>query len=112
SGDSVTLLLDRDVDLSLGDVLVHADAPARVAKSFEAELCWLDTESLNTSRKYLLKHGTRLTTARITEVAARRDQRELCSLLAEVDTLRMNDIGKVSLNTLDLLARDRYAELP
>lgn len=112
AGDSVTLLLDRDVDLSRGDVLVHAHAPAHVNKSFEAELCWLDSQALSTARKYLLKQGSRLTTARITTVKARRDQSRLFSVHSEEDTLRMNDIGKVSLNTRDVLAWERYAELP
>ncbi len=65
AGDSVIVVLDRDIDVSRGDVLSHAGAPARVGKELEAEVCWLDTQPLNPARRYLLKHGTRLTTAKI-----------------------------------------------
>src|SRR5690606_18723392 len=112
AGDAVTVVLDRDIDVSRGDILVHADAPARVDKDFEAELCWLDSQALNPARKYLLKHGTRLTTARIRALRSRRDQHQLLEQHSDTDTLQMNDIGRVSLSTRDALAWDPYADSP
>ncbi|MDQ2150231.1 GTP-binding protein [Alcaligenaceae bacterium C4P045] len=111
SGDAITVVLDRDVDVSRGDVLVHADAPARVDRQFEAELCWLDNRPLNLSRKYLLKHGTRLTSARIQAVHTRRDVHELQSV-PNTEPLGMNDIGRVTLQTRESLAVDAYADVP
>ncbi|GAB1578387.1 sulfate adenylyltransferase subunit 1 [Bordetella petrii] len=112
AGDSVTVVLDRDVDVSRGDVLAHADAPARVGREFEAELCWLDAQALNPARKYLLKHGTRLTTAKVRDVHTQRDIHELQEIANAGGTLNMNDIGRVSLVTREALAVDRYAEAP
>ncbi|MET0184765.1 MAG: sulfate adenylyltransferase, partial [Achromobacter sp.] len=103
--------LDRDVDVSRGDVLVHAAAPARVDRQFEAELCWLDNRPLNLARKYLLKHGTRLTSARVQAVHTRRDVHELQSV-PSTEPLAMNDIGRVTLQTRESLAVDAYAEVP
>jgi sulfate adenylyltransferase subunit 1 len=111
AGDSVTVVLDRDVDVSRGDVLAHAAAPARVAREFDAELCWLDAQPLNPARKYLLKHGTRLTSARIRSVGTRRDIHELREVENETGTLSMNDIGLVSIATREPLAVDAYAEI-
>ncbi|ARP85982.1 sulfate adenylyltransferase subunit 1 [Bordetella genomosp. 9] len=111
AGDSVVVVLDRDVDVSRGDVLSHAAAPASVGKNFEAEICWLDTQPLNPARKYLLKHGTRLTTAVVREVATRRDIHELREVEGDVGTLSMNDIGKVRIATRDPLAMDPYDEV-
>jgi sulfate adenylyltransferase subunit 1 len=111
-GDSVIVVLDRDVDVSRGDVLSHAAAPAQVGKEFEAEVCWLDTQPLNPARRYLLKHGTRLTTAKVREVATRRDIHELREVDHDVGTLAMNDIGKVRIVTRDLLAMDSYDDVP
>ncbi|ANN77125.1 sulfate adenylyltransferase subunit 1 [Bordetella flabilis] len=111
AGDSVIVVLDRDVDVSRGDVLAHADAPASVDKEFDAEVCWLDTQALNPARKYLLKQGTRLTSARIREVRSRRDIHELREVDVEGGTLAMNDIGRLRIVTRDPLAMDRYDEI-
>ena len=112
AGDSITLVLDRDVDVSRGDVIVHASAPAQVAREFEAELCWLDAQALNPARKYLLKSGTRLTSAKIRAVLSHRDIHELQEVENTEGTLRMNDIGRVTFTTRDALAVDRYADVP
>ncbi len=92
SGDSVTLILDRDVDVSRGDVLAHA-------------------QPLNPARRYLLKHGTRLTSAKISAVHTRRDIHELQEVPNADGVLHMNDIGRVSLLTREALATDPYAAI-
>ncbi|CAP42249.1 sulfate adenylyltransferase subunit 1 [Bordetella petrii] len=112
AGDSVTVVLDRDVDVSRGDVLSHAAAPARVGREFEAELCWLDAQALNPARKYLLKHGTRLTSAKIRDVLTQRDIHELQEVDNASGALAMNEIGRVTLTTREALAVDRYADAP
>ncbi len=112
AGDAVTVLLDRDVDASRGDVLSHPQAQADAGREFEAELCWLDAQPLNPARRYLLKHGARLTSAKIRAVHARRDIHELREEAAEGGTLGMNDIGRVSLMTREILAADRYDDIP
>ena len=43
-GKAVTLTLDREIDLSRGDVIASRDGPCEVAQQFEAELIWMDTE--------------------------------------------------------------------
>ncbi|ARP82648.1 sulfate adenylyltransferase [Bordetella genomosp. 8] len=111
AGDSVIVVLDRDVDVSRGDVLSHAGAAVRTGKEFDAEVCWLDTQPLNTARRYLLKQGTRLTTAKVREVATRRDIHELREIDGDVGTLAMNDIGKVRIVTRDPLTLDRYDDI-
>src|SRR5690606_34955453 len=75
-------------------------------------LCWLDAQALNPSRKYLLKHGTRLTHAKIKAIHARRDIHELQEVENAHDSLGMNDIGRVSLSTQSALAFDRYTDAP
>jgi len=111
AGDSITLVLDRDVDVSRGDVIVHTAAPAQVSREFEAELCWLDAQALNPARKYLLKSGTRLTSAKVRAVLSHRDIHELQEVENTEGTLRMNDIGRVTLTTRESLAVDRYDDV-
>jgi sulfate adenylyltransferase subunit 1 len=106
-GDSLTVVLDREIDISRGDVLVCADARLALQKDFTADLCWLDQQALNPARLYWLKQGTRLTQARIRSVQTRRDIHELRSVEWN-GTLAMNDIGRVQLRTRDALALDDY----
>lgn len=110
AGDSITLVLDRDVDVSRGDLVVPADDAVRVSSAFDAEICWLDQQELNPARQYWLKQGTRLTKARIRTVHNRRDIHEL-RRTASADGLQMNDIGRVSLSTRDVLALDSYTQV-
>ncbi|MFT0532743.1 sulfate adenylyltransferase subunit 1 [Castellaniella hirudinis] len=107
-GDSITVVLDRELDVSRGDLLVHADDDAVLRRDFEADLCWLDQQALNPARLYWLKLGTRLTQVRIQAVHARRDIHELRAVDWQ-GTLAMNDIGRVSLRARDALALDDYA---
>lgn len=58
AGEAATLRLDRDIDVSRGDLFVDKNSPLAPQKHLEATLCWFDERPLNTARKYLLKHGT------------------------------------------------------
>lgn len=112
AGSPITVVLDRDVDVSRGDTIVHAADPARTARRFEAELCWLDGRPSSQARKYTLKHGTRLTSAKIEAVHTRRDMQLLQEVSADEPVLNMNDIGRVTLSVRDALALDEYDSLP
>jgi sulfate adenylyltransferase subunit 1 len=110
AGDSVMVELDRDVSVSRGDILSLVAAPARVNREFEAELCWLDEQALNPSRRYLLKCGTRVTSAKVRTVLSHRDIHELQEVPNTNGQLIMNEIGRVLLVTRDALAVDTYGE--
>ncbi len=110
-GDSVVIVLDREIDVSRGDLIVEADSQVNVARKFDAEICWLDQQPLNLARPYWLKQGTRLTQAKIKAVHSRRDIHELTQVSAG-GLLSMNDIGRVSLVSRDPLVLDPYACVP
>lgn len=111
AGDSIVVVLDRDVDASRGDVFVHEHSPVALTRELEAELCWLDTQALNPARKYLLKHGTKITTAKIKAVHTQRDVLELQEVRNQTGVLQMNEIGRVSLQLRDALVVDRYSDV-
>jgi len=60
AGDSVTLTLADDIDISRGDLLAEPTPPAAVAKSIEARLCWLSAQPLDAralpAARFVLKH--------------------------------------------------------
>ena len=68
AGQSVTLTLDAEIDISRGDVLSAATDPAEVADQFECTLVWMADEPLLPGRPYKLKIGTRTVGASITAI--------------------------------------------
>ncbi|MEJ6667285.1 MAG: sulfate adenylyltransferase, partial [Alcaligenes aquatilis] len=108
-GDAVTVVLDRELDISRGDLLTLAHEDVNTSKHFDAQLCWLDEQALNTTRSYWLKQGTRLTQAKVQAVHALRDVHSLQEQQA-TGTLSLNDIGRVSLVSRDLLVLDDYQD--
>jgi sulfate adenylyltransferase subunit 1 len=105
---SVTLVLDRELDISRGDLIVASEAQAAVARSVKAAMVWMDQRPLDLSRRYLLKHTSHSVPAFLSSVDYRTD---LATLTREsAQTLQMNDIGAVSLNLLRPIALDPYSK--
>ena len=105
---SVTLALNRELDISRGDLIVLADAPATVAKSVKAALVWMDRRPLELHRRYLLKHTSQTAPAFLSSIEHRTNIGTLAHEPAE--TLEMNGIGVVTLNLLRPIALDLYGE--
>jgi bifunctional enzyme CysN/CysC len=68
AGQSITLTLADDVDVSRGDVLSAADFPAEVADQFEAKLVWMSEAPLLAERSYLFKVGSRTLPGTVTRI--------------------------------------------
>ena len=105
---SVTLVLDREVDISRGDLIVAAEAQATVTKSVKAALVWMDQRPLELHRRYLLKHTSQTVPVFLTSVDHRTDLGTFNHEPAR--TLHMNDIGSATLNLLRPIALDIYQE--
>jgi sulfate adenylyltransferase large subunit len=103
---SITLTLEDELDISRGDILVTPDAPAETATRFSASLVWMDEQTLETGRRYLLKHTSRTVNATITAVSHRLDVATLDRQPAS--TLPLNGIGLVEIETVQPLAVDQY----
>ncbi len=105
---SVTLVLDRELDISRGDLIAGIGATPVVASSVKASLVWMDQRPLDLNRRYLLKHTSHTVPAFISLVDHRVD---LSAFKHEPAlTLRMNDIGAVSLHLLRPIAVDLYRD--
>ncbi|MGA7593561.1 MAG: sulfate adenylyltransferase subunit CysN [Gallionella sp.] len=104
---SVTLTLEDEIDISRGDMLVNGGAMPKVAKEFEAVVCWLSETRLDTNRKYLVKHTTRTARCLFSSIDYRVDVNTLERHSAE--TLDMNDIARVAIKVQQPLVFDSYA---
>jgi sulfate adenylyltransferase subunit 1 len=105
---SVTLYLEDQLDVSRGDLIAQPESRVRVTKQFDAMLCWFSDEALVPGGRYLVKHGTRTVKARLGAPVYRVDVNTLKYEAAE--TLSSNDIGRVPVQTTQLLAWRPYRE--
>jgi sulfate adenylyltransferase subunit 1 len=108
SEQSVTILLEDEVDVSRGDLLVRAGEARPATRSVDAVLCWLSERPLSTARRYLVRHTTRESKAQVTEIAWRLDLGSLERVPA--GALAMNDIGRVQVRLAQPVAADPYVE--
>jgi len=106
---SITLLLDDEIDISRGDLIARAHAPA-AAVSFDAMLCWMDAQPMLPHGRYLIKHTTRTTKAIVEAVTSKLDVATLESYETANHELTMNEIASVRIRTRDPLMIDAYAD--
>jgi bifunctional enzyme CysN/CysC len=91
AGQSVTITLTDEIDVSRGDVLCAADDPAEVADQFEAHIVWMHEDPMLPGRPCLMKVGARTVGATIGQPKYRVDVNSLDELAAT--TLELNEIG-------------------
>ncbi|MEU2157311.1 GTP-binding protein, partial [Streptomyces sp. NPDC019396] len=106
---SVTLLLEDDIDISRGDIIVPtADAPA-TTQDVEATVCHVADQPLAVGQRVLLKHTTRTVKAIVKDIPSKLTLDDLSQHPAP-GQLVANDIGRVRVRTAEPLALDSYAD--
>ena len=110
AGEAVTLVLDREVDVSRGDVLVHAGETPEYSNQFQARVVWMNDESAIPGRSYLLKIGSQLVPATITDLKFRTNVNTLEQTAAK--TLELNEVGTLTIATDKPIAFDAYTVNP
>ena len=106
-GQSVTVLLEDDVDASRGDVIVHATDEVAVTRELEADLCWFSERPLRPGARVLLKHLTHTAEAVVDELVDVVDVHTLERAPAPAE-LSLNDIARVRIRTRRPLLADPY----
>src|SRR5258706_9188398 len=106
AGQSVTLTLADEIDVSRGDVLAAADALPEVADQFEANLVWMSDETMLPGRPYLMKIGARTVGVTLGAPKYKVNVNTLEHLAAK--TLELNEIGVCNLNLDRAIAFDPY----
>jgi bifunctional enzyme CysN/CysC len=108
AGQSVTVVLADDVDVSRGDVLCAAAAPATVADRFDATLIWMGEERLLPGRPYRIKIGTSVVDATVTELRHRIDVDKMARVPAT--HLELNQFGVCALRADRKIVFDPYLD--
>jgi len=103
---SVTLVLEDEIDISRGEMIVNPDNLPRMERHFESMLVWMDEEPMDLSVQYFLKHTTSTTRARIDMIRYKTDVNTLEK--KEAQTLTLNEIGRAVFTTAKTLYFDPY----
>ena len=110
AGQSVTLTLDREVDISRGDVLVAAESPCEVSDQFDASIVWMEDEHGFVGRSYWLMMGANRVNATVTDIKFKYNINTLEELSSR--ELVLNDIGRVTLSFDKAVPFEAYDACP
>lgn len=105
-GQAVTLTMEDEIDISRGDLLVHADNVPTVSDSFEAMLVWMAEEPMLPGKKYDIKRATSYVPGSIASIVNRVDVNTLAE--GPASSLSLNEIGKVRIALDAPIALDGY----
>jgi sulfate adenylyltransferase subunit 1 (EFTu-like GTPase family) len=104
---SVTVLLEDDLDISRGDMLVGAGEQPQTARTLEATVCWMADQPLVARGRYVVRHTTREVKALVDEVVQKFDMHTM-EPDPSGERLDLNDIGTVKLRLSAPLVVDNY----
>ena len=108
AGQSVTVTLKDEIDISRGDLLAGVDSLAGVADQFGATLVWMSDAPLLPGRPYWLKIGARTISASVTEIKHKVNVNTLEQLAAK--SLELNEIGSINISVDQPIPFDAYTE--
>ena len=106
ASEAVTVLLDREIDVSRGDILVPPSHRPEVADQFAAHIVWMAEEKLYPGRPYILKIGNKTVSASVTEIKHRIDVNTFDHLAAK--DLGLNEVGFCNVSLSADIAFDPY----
>ena len=107
---AVTIQISDDLDISRGDMIASADGVPRVTQQFDATVCWMsDRAELRAGTMLKIKHTTRAARAMVTDLNCRIDVATLAAE-PEINSLGLNEIGRVSIKTSAPIVYDDYVE--
>ncbi|TIX29535.1 MAG: adenylyl-sulfate kinase, partial [Mesorhizobium sp.] len=108
AGQAITLVLDDEVEVSRGNMLVSPAARPQVADQFAANIVWFDEHALLPGRSYILRTETDQTSATVTDLKYRVNVNDFAHEAAK--SLEMNEVGICNISTRAPIAFDTFAE--
>ncbi len=108
AGQSLTVTLKDEIDISRGDVICAANAPVEVSDQFECEVLWMGDEPMLPGRQYLIKTGSRLVPGTLDELKYKVNVNTMEHVAAK--QLTLNEIGVCNLELDAAIAFAPYKE--
>jgi len=108
SPQSVTIVLEHDIDISRGSMIVDLEQPIGTGNDLHAKICWMHARPLQRGKKYFLKHTSNTVQAVVSDIVHRLNIETLDPETAP-DSLVMNDLGEIRLRVSSPVYHDAYA---
>jgi bifunctional enzyme CysN/CysC len=105
-GQAVTIVLEDEIDLSRGDVLVHPEHRPILARTFDAHLIWMGEAPLLPGKRYEFKIGSRYVKGLVDSIQHRIDVNDLST--REAEALDLNGLARVRIALEEPVAIDDY----
>ncbi len=106
---SVTICLKDDIDVSRGDWIVKSDHLPKLSSDFELMVCWLREDNLQLRKRYVIRFATQEVLGMVKCINYQLDINSL-EKIENVNTLKMNDIAKITLHLSEEVPADTYQE--
>lgn len=112
SGQAITFTLEDEIDISRGDMLVHAGHEPKITKKLEAHVVWMSEVPLRTHKEYLFKFATKSTSGVIATIHHKIDVNTLDQQSENSDALELNEIALAGVSLTENVVVDKYSLLP
>jgi sulfate adenylyltransferase subunit 1 len=107
NGDSVTIILEDQVDVSRGDMIVKENELPESGQDLNLMTCWFNERSLRTGGKYIVRNYSNETACIIRSVNYKMNMETLDKETVDPD-VSMNDIANITIRTAKPLYFDSY----
>ncbi|MEZ8375736.1 sulfate adenylyltransferase subunit CysN [Vibrio cyclitrophicus] len=111
-GQAITLILEDEIDVSRGDMLVHNGHEPKVANKVNAHVVWMGENPMRTHKEYIFKFSTKSCVGKVTGIPHKIDVNTLEQHAEESETLDLNEIALSEIVLTDKIAVDTYQTLP
>ena len=111
AGDSVTVQLADDIDISRGCLLAKPDEQPIAHKEVRAKICWLDHTPMGHGKSYVLQHGVARARAKVARIHGVVDVTNQ-QVTDNPPQLKLNEIGEAMLRLAQPIFADVYADNP
>ncbi|MDB1122441.1 sulfate adenylyltransferase subunit CysN [Vibrio algarum] len=111
-GQSITLTLEDEIDISRGDMIVHTGNEPIMSNKINAHLVWLDDNPLLAQKGYIFKFSTKSCSGKVSVINHKIDVNSLETHAENSVSLNLNEIGQASIDLVEKVAVDNYDDLP
>jgi len=108
TGQSVTLTLEDEIDVSRGDVICGGQAPSLISDQFAAHILWMHEDAMLPGRQYYMKVHNKLVSASISELKYKVNVNTLAQQAGK--TLELNEVGVGNISLDQVIAYDPYSD--
>ncbi|TKE97235.1 sulfate adenylyltransferase subunit CysN [Vibrio kanaloae] len=111
-GQAITLILEDEIDVSRGDMLVHSGHEPKVTNKVNAHVVWMGENPMRTHKEYIFKCATKSCVGKVIGIPHKIDVNTLKQHAEESETLDLNEIALCEIVLTDKIAVDTYQTLP